>query len=219
MARLINVFQAYRDLTIGEMQMIRYSLLNFFQELRVRVSVFLKTGIQLPSGLFRIPKSLPQGVELPGTIREYGPGGKLLNETTFQSGWEPDNGQVPPLGSNIYSPTETDAPRPSRQIVQEASSMPTEDEAEQEANPVTQAELGLLLHLVGHNPTVSSPPSIDILQDSALGCSEPEELVITVDVTNKASRQLDELFAELHISQEEQELETDDLLQLMDSAE
>lgn len=147
--------------------MIRYTLLGFFQDLRIRVSVFLKTGVQHPNGLFDIPTSgpVPAGSEVPGKIREYGPGGVLLKEETFSTGcgYEPprEPGSLPghrttTLGTNIYSPSEqmsksvfaAHLPRSS------ISHAPPEPEGKGEVtspDSSAKAELGLLLQLVGHD--------------------------------------------------------------------
>lgn len=56
----------YAHLSIGEMQTVRYSLLNFLQGHRVRVSVFLRQKVQNADGTFVIPTSgpVPPGNEL-----------------------------------------------------------------------------------------------------------------------------------------------------------
>jgi hypothetical protein len=56
----------YAHLSIGEMQAVRYSLLNFLQGHRVRVSVFLRQKVQNTDGTFVIPTSgpVPPGNEL-----------------------------------------------------------------------------------------------------------------------------------------------------------
>jgi hypothetical protein len=49
----------YGHLSIGEMQTLRNSLLNFLQGHRVRVSVFLRQKVQNTDGTFVVPISGP----------------------------------------------------------------------------------------------------------------------------------------------------------------
>ncbi|CAN7984551.1 unnamed protein product, partial [Ixodes pacificus] len=155
----------YQNLSVGEYQMIRYALLGFFQDLRIRVSVFLKTGVQHPNGLFEIPTSgpVPPGFEVPGTVREFGPGSVLLRETPFETGcnYEPAQRSAQGfhrgtrLGTNIYSPNE----QIPRSLLEGQGSVPaaslnaTEESVEALTSPDSsaRAELGLLLQLVGHD--------------------------------------------------------------------
>lgn len=58
-ACVLCFFQMYIPLSPGEMQTIRYSILNFLQDLKVRVSVFLRQGVQNNDGKFVIPTSGP----------------------------------------------------------------------------------------------------------------------------------------------------------------
>ena len=52
-------FQCYGSLSEGEMQDIRYDILNFFLDYRVKVSIFLKEKRQSPSGTFVIDVTGP----------------------------------------------------------------------------------------------------------------------------------------------------------------
>ncbi|XP_044801181.1 protein OSCP1 isoform X3 [Bubalus bubalis] len=61
----------YGGLSAGEFQLIRQTLLIFFQDLHIRVSIFLKDKVQNSSGRFVLPVSgpVPWGTEVPGLIR------------------------------------------------------------------------------------------------------------------------------------------------------
>lgn len=48
----------YGQMTDGELQRVRYSILNFFQDIRIRVSIFLRKGVQNNDGSFVIPSDL-----------------------------------------------------------------------------------------------------------------------------------------------------------------
>lgn len=47
---LIN---AYCNLSVGQLQSVRYALLNFLQDYRIRVSVFLSRGLQYKDSTFK----------------------------------------------------------------------------------------------------------------------------------------------------------------------
>lgn len=94
------------------MQTIRFALLNFLQDFRVRVSVFLQEGKQNSEGRFRFGPlrklqrgqsavliywetkyvttykviSLTSGVEPPGRIRYFDHHGEVLHQTEFHPG-------------------------------------------------------------------------------------------------------------------------------------
>jgi hypothetical protein len=56
---LASFYQTYAHLSMGEMQTLRNSLLNFLLGHRVRVSVFLRQNVQNTDGSFIIPTSGP----------------------------------------------------------------------------------------------------------------------------------------------------------------
>nr|XP_034360045.1 protein OSCP1 isoform X5 [Arvicanthis niloticus] len=63
--------EVYGNLSAGEFQLIRQTLLIFFQDLHIRVSTFLKDKVQNSNGRFVLPVSgpVPWGTEVPGVIR------------------------------------------------------------------------------------------------------------------------------------------------------
>ena len=56
---------------MGEFLLIRQTLLHFFQDMHIRVSIFLKDKVQSQNGRFVLPPGgpVPHGMETPGTIR------------------------------------------------------------------------------------------------------------------------------------------------------
>ncbi|KDR19623.1 Protein OSCP1 [Zootermopsis nevadensis] len=116
------LMQMYAHLSIGEMQNVKYSLLNFLQGHRVRVSVFLRHKVQNTDGTFVIPTSgpVPAGCEIPGCIRSFDPDGIVCQTTHFPAGGEyaaacePGSTEMhgnrgTDLGCNIYTvPATTD---------------------------------------------------------------------------------------------------------------
>ncbi|XP_039275383.1 protein OSCP1 [Nilaparvata lugens] len=79
------VIKTYGQMSFGELQRVRYNILNFLQDTRVRVSIFLRQNIQNNDGTFRIPPSctIPYGNEVPGSIRVFGSDGCILDLLSF----------------------------------------------------------------------------------------------------------------------------------------
>lgn len=68
----------YAHLPPGELWALHFSVLRFFQDRRVRVSVYLAEGLQLGDGSFVVPLRgpLPEGCAAPGTLQRWGPDGR-----------------------------------------------------------------------------------------------------------------------------------------------
>lgn len=68
----------YAHLPPGELWALHFTLLRFFQDRRVRVSVFLAEGLQQSDGAFLLPLRgpLPAGVAPPGALQRFGADGK-----------------------------------------------------------------------------------------------------------------------------------------------
>ncbi|NWR96977.1 OSCP1 protein, partial [Motacilla alba] len=66
-----RLIETYNCLSDGEFQLIRQTLLIFFQDMHIRVSIFLKDKVQNSNGRFVLPISgpVPWGTEVPGLIR------------------------------------------------------------------------------------------------------------------------------------------------------
>ncbi|XP_069668604.1 protein OSCP1 isoform X2 [Periplaneta americana] len=109
------LMKTYAHLSIGEMQTLRYTLLNFLQGCRVRVSVFLRQKVQNADGTFVIPTCgpVPAGCEVPGFIRSFDPDGEVCQIRHFNSGGDYASACEPgsmelrgnrgtDLGCNIY---------------------------------------------------------------------------------------------------------------------
>ena len=102
-------------MTTGQFQRLRSALLMFFQDAHVRVSVFLSENVQTQTGKFILGKNrtLPSGIDAPGSIRLYKPDGSWLRTKAFKPGAtfgkipkEPAYGiygdRVIKLGLNMY---------------------------------------------------------------------------------------------------------------------
>ncbi|XP_066962093.1 protein OSCP1 [Macrobrachium rosenbergii] len=86
----LNLFiKVYCNMSVGELADIRRSLLDFVQDLHIRVSVFLKERKQTPNGTFVIDhggSAVPQGGEVPGCIRVFDGNGEVQNILRFIPG-------------------------------------------------------------------------------------------------------------------------------------
>eukprot|EP01002_Notosolenus_urceolatus_P001628 NODE_1423_length_1423_cov_14.397380_g1185_i0.p1 GENE.NODE_1423_length_1423_cov_14.397380_g1185_i0~~NODE_1423_length_1423_cov_14.397380_g1185_i0.p1 ORF type:complete len:453 (-),score=90.70 NODE_1423_length_1423_cov_14.397380_g1185_i0:65-1324(-) len=84
---MAKVIQLCRDLSVSELAQIRLDLLTFLQGARVKVSMFLHDGLQLPTGVFVLTPggSLPSDelVEDPGTIRFFDRKGEFRKSVEF----------------------------------------------------------------------------------------------------------------------------------------
>ncbi|KAK2498408.1 hypothetical protein MC885_002955 [Smutsia gigantea] len=107
--------ETYGGLSAGEFQLIRQTLLIFFQDLHIRVSIFLKDRVQNSSGRFVLPVSgpVPWGTEVPGLIRMFNNKGEEVKNVEFKHGGNyvtaPKEGSFElygdrglKLGTNIY---------------------------------------------------------------------------------------------------------------------
>ncbi|XP_046874892.1 protein OSCP1a isoform X6 [Hypomesus transpacificus] len=170
-----KIIEVYTPLSESEFQLLRQTLLIFFQDMHVRVSLFLNNKVQNPNGHFALPPSgpVPQGSEVPGVIRVFNSRGKEMRRWKFPTGGSytnpPQEGsfelfgnRVIRLGTNMYSVTQPDATPTSKSsslksltgcgyaVVLQDSSAP---------NPLAQEELNLLAHLMGGMEVESLVPS------------------------------------------------------------
>mmetsp|Transcript_40029 Transcript_40029/g.66654 ORF Transcript_40029/g.66654 Transcript_40029/m.66654 type:complete len:378 (+) Transcript_40029:36-1169(+) len=82
-----QVVKLCSEISNSEFAQIRQSLAKFFQDKRIKVSLFLQDGIQSADGTIVIPKGGPlvndETVEAPGTIRYYNDSGAVTSTETF----------------------------------------------------------------------------------------------------------------------------------------
>lgn len=152
----------YASLTIGSMMLIRQTLLGFFQDIHIRVSIFLRDKVQTQQGKFVLSTSfqLPVGIEVPGKIRLFNSRSEKLRTMEFNCGGSYTLGskegsldlggdRVTTLGLNMYSSV-----RPSETSVSHAtgSSSSYADPPEMRTpDPRAKAQLDFLCRLIGGN--------------------------------------------------------------------
>ncbi|XP_050182587.1 protein OSCP1 isoform X3 [Myiozetetes cayanensis] len=153
-----QLIETYNCLSDGEFQLIRQTLLIFFQDMHIRVSIFLKDKVQNSNGRFALPTSgpVPWGTEVPGLIRIFNQKGVEVKRTEFttagnyvtpqrEGSFELYGDRVLKLGTNMYSvsrPVETHVAGSSKNLASRAkeSTVP---------NPLAKEELNFLARLLG----------------------------------------------------------------------
>jgi hypothetical protein len=111
------IFNHYTTLTNDcEFEFIRNTILNFFQDIKIKVSVFLREKVQNWNGSFILFKDGPvaSGSNVPGTITYYNDDMSIYKEAKFNPGcyydppekegsYERTGKRHTKLGLNIYS--------------------------------------------------------------------------------------------------------------------
>ncbi|XP_058474445.1 protein OSCP1a isoform X2 [Solea solea] len=148
-----KMIEVYSSLSEGEFQLLRQTLLIFFQDMHVRLSLFLKNKVQNPNGRFALSTSgpVPHGIYVPGLIRAFDSKGREVRRSQFPTGgtysssvkegcFELRGDRVITLGVNMYTvhhPEETQTCK--------APPVKTNDTP----NPLAKEELNLLARLMG----------------------------------------------------------------------
>uniref|UniRef100_A0A674B3T0 Organic solute carrier partner 1 n=1 Tax=Salmo trutta TaxID=8032 RepID=A0A674B3T0_SALTR len=136
-----QLIEMYTPLSSGEFQLIRQTLLIFFQDMHIRVSIFLKDKVQNSNGRFVLPISgpVPHGTHIPGLIRMFSCNGEEVKRLQFRNGgnytgvlregsFEMFGERVIKLGTNMYVLLHTINTAP---------------------NPLAKEELNMLARLMG----------------------------------------------------------------------
>lgn len=148
-----SLVEIFFSTSLAEFQTVRCQVLTFLQDLHVRISMFLKSGVQKQTGVFSMPLFgyVPEGFEVNGTIREFGLNEALLKESAFVTASHFSAHKVPywsrrgtVLGTNMYTTAyQPKSPPPELAIPSGGKG--------KKGNPSN--ELSLLMQLV--NPTLS----------------------------------------------------------------
>ncbi|XP_062856100.1 protein OSCP1a [Trichomycterus rosablanca] len=152
------IIEMYTPLSDGEFQLIRQTLLAFFQDLHIRVSLFLTTKVQNPNGRFVLPTSgpVPLGTSVPALIRYFNSRGREIRRGEFTSGgfytssvmkasFDMTGVRATHLGTNMYNvflPEDTRTSETTKNALK--SKQVSED-----PNPLAKEELNLLAKLMG----------------------------------------------------------------------
>ncbi|KAJ8289522.1 hypothetical protein GJAV_G00002280 [Gymnothorax javanicus] len=237
-----QLIEMYTPLSGGEFQLIRQTLLIFFQDMHIRVSIFLKDKVQNSNGRFVLPTSgpVPYGTQIPGSIRILSCTGDEVKRLQFPNGgsyssalregsFEMFGERVIKLGTNMYSvsrPVETHMSGTAKNSAQHTK-------VNAAPNPLAKEELNLLARLMGgldiHKPASGDSGfrvnlfNTDEEEEEAF-ISRPEELsyeVINIQATKdqQANEQLAQIMGQFTQEEEPSQGPSDkgaDLLAMMD---
>ncbi|KAK9526576.1 hypothetical protein VZT92_015266 [Zoarces viviparus] len=156
-----KIIEVYSSLPEGEFQLLRQTLLIFFQDMHVRVSLFLKNKVQNPNGRFALSASgpVPHGIDVPGLIRMFDRKGREVSRSEFPTGgsytspiregcFELHGDRVIRLGMTMYTGN-----NPEETHTSKASSVKKDDAP----NLLAKEELNLLARLMGSMKAENTP--------------------------------------------------------------
>ncbi|XP_049328915.1 protein OSCP1-like [Astyanax mexicanus] len=239
-----QILEMYTPLSDGELQFIRQTLLSLFQDVHVRVSIFLKEKIQNPDGRFVLPTSgpVPHGSDVPGLIRWFNSRGREVRRREFPSGgcycsslregsFDVAGDRVTRLGTNMYCTTSSEDTRTSDSS---KNTCKTKQQASVDPNPLAKEELNLLAKLMGgmevwNLASADGGVKVNLFlseqeeDDGGIssGGDEPAFGVINIQATqdHQVNTELTRIAEELLVQQDQPELPSnkgDDLLAMMD---
>ncbi|XP_026206051.1 protein OSCP1a [Anabas testudineus] len=174
-----KIIEVYSSLSEGEFQLLRQTLLIFFQDLHVRVSLFLRDKIQNPNGRFALSTSgpVPHGIDVPGLIRTFDSKGREVTRSEFLTGgsysspirqgsFELHGDRVIRLGTNVYTVN-----RPEETNTSKAPSVKTGDTP----NLLAKEELNLLARLMGRMKAENIPRAETAFRINMFSTDQEEE--------------------------------------------
>lgn len=160
-----QVQASYGKMSLADFNALRQSLCTFFQDRKIKVSLFLHDHLQNSDGSLVVPSGgvLPGGTLPPGTLRYFSGGaesGRDLLPVASQSAWKVGSGARTSLGSNVYS-KESSGPSAAPASTPEAAAAgraeppaPTSPTSPSDSAKTAAAvgELNLLASLIGASP-------------------------------------------------------------------
>ncbi|XP_032390795.1 protein OSCP1a isoform X2 [Etheostoma spectabile] len=234
-----KIIEIYSSLPEGEFQLLRQTLLIFFQDMHVRVSLFLKNQLQNPNGRFVLSTSgpVPYGMDVPGLIRTFDRKGREVRRSEFPTGgsytspirkgcFDLHGDRVIRLGMNMYTIN-----HPEETHTSKAHSVKTDDTP----NLLAKEELNLLARLMGSMKADDTPKTetgfrINLFTtdqeeeeaEASSGAEEPLFGVINIQAMQdeQAATQLAEIAGQFAEGEEQPEnlssSKGDELLAMMD---
>ncbi|XP_071493076.1 protein OSCP1-like [Diadema antillarum] len=240
------LLKTYAFVPVGEFQLIRQTLLGFFQDMHIRVSIFLKEKVQSSNGRFvlSLGGAVPYGTEIPGTIRYFNKDGKQVETEEFsvqdkyvaspkEGCFDLEGDRAIKLGRNMYNSAKTSDATVMDDASSKSKSKASAEQASANPNPMVKAELNLLAHLMGavEKKTVSKETDFrinmfntDEEEEKFAATRPPPDMydvkVIKIDASkNQTSEELSRIMGDMSIPEAGGVTSKgDDLLALMDSA-
>lgn len=228
------LMETFGSMSSGSFHLIRQTLLNFFQDMHIRVSIFLKDKVQNSNGRFILKNNgpVPWGAQVPGTIKVFNDNGKDKS-TAFPSGGNYHLLQKPgstdmkgdratKLGTNMYSQIRA----VETQAVAKMNTTTIAEIENQTPDPLAKAQLDLLSHLIGSTTTREKTAfrlnlfNTDKEEESAAIMYKPaqvaESQVVKIDASKKQkNEELSRIMKDLTIG-DNGATGDEDLLDLMD---
>ncbi|XP_036949951.1 protein OSCP1a isoform X1 [Acanthopagrus latus] len=175
-----KIIEVYSSLSEGEFQLLRQTLLIFFQDMHVRVSLFLKNQVQNPNGRFALSTSgpVPHGIDVPGLIRTFDCKGREVSRAEFPIGgcytspiregsFLLHGDRVSTLGLNMYTVNHLEETHTSK--------TPTVKQADNTPNLLAKEELNLLARLMGSMKAENTPKAETVFRINLFNTGREEE--------------------------------------------
>ncbi|KAK9806807.1 hypothetical protein WJX72_003504 [[Myrmecia] bisecta] len=185
-----RVLSLYESLPYGQWALLRQTLCRFFQDRRVKVSLFLQEGIQTPAGRIILPQPVSDGsTPAVGTVHRFNSDGRLAEESSLEvaavQGEPADFFQHPSaLGANLYDRDRQKASPPAGRHSDPASTAtPASEPAAASSAPPAQIIPDLLASANGTSAAQPAPP------EAAAGRSGVRELNLLASLVKPHSTQ------------------------------
>ncbi|CAF0968451.1 unnamed protein product [Didymodactylos carnosus] len=183
--------QHFDDMNDVEWLLVRHTILIFFQDIHIRVSIFLKENVQTSTGRFLLPIGgcVPSSFQVPGEIRTY-KRGRLQNTNSFnpsESYQASDNSRPFKLGSNMYSKNRSVEPVVTKPMTS-SSVNATSDIDMINPDPSMISQLNLLSSIIGNNRSESKSNFIKLSLFNTDDDSD-EKIYVKKPAVNEEKRQ------------------------------
>jgi len=231
-----QMHMAFDAMPAAELNAMRQSLCSFFQDRKVKVSLFLQDQTQNADGSIVVPSAgaMQPGQFVPGTVRYFQGGNEVRRDQlgTVSSGsfGAAVDDRRTSLGANLYekdraAPAAAPAPEAAPVAEQAAASIETPAPVAAAGSAAAVGELNLLASLIG-----AQPPSADTFKLESLFSANvfnkdgPAKArgsdVIEIDGTTPSDhhRGLDQIRQQMDIGSYAAPAQEDSLLDLMDNA-
>lgn len=229
--------KSYGVMSLAELNAMRQSLLTFFQDRKIKVSLFLHDQTQHSDGSIKVScgGSLQMGAQPPGTIRYFSGGVETSREqvpTVNCSSWTASTGIRTALGTNVYEkdrptsstgPPPPATPAPMATPAPQPAPTPTCSGTDSVKTAAAVGELNLLASMIGNQPATDTFKlenlfGADIFKADDGGGPTAEVIQIDGTAPSEHRRDLDAVRRQMEGLEGGQAEAPEDLLTLMDNA-